>query len=142
MNSLLGVPSEAKFYVETYPDTEFDLSKMRVWTDGKIGRIEVQHVRMTGVFGATDGSLAQTGRGTHSDVMSIANELKMIGYWDLEPKCEGERSESWWSLAATDGLRTHCVERYGESNEIRTVCERCNDLIDRDALESNAFRVS
>ena len=142
VDPLRDVPSNAKFFVETYPRTEYDLTTMRLWTDGQTGHVELHHVRMTGVLGVSDGSLTQTGPLTHEDVMSIGNEMKKIGYWDMDAKCTQTRSDSWWRLAATDGLRVHSVERYGESNEIRDVCEQCTDLIDWDALESGPFHVA
>ena len=138
---LRNVPANAEFFIETYPRTEYDLTTMRLWTDGQVGHVELQHLRMTGVLGVSDGCQTQTGRLTHSDVMSIENEIERIDFWQMNPKCTRARSDSWWWIAVTDGLRTHSAERYGESNEIRNVCELCTDLIDWDALETGPFHV-
>jgi hypothetical protein len=142
VDPLLGVPSNAEFLVETYPRTEYDLTTMRMWTDGQIGHVELHHVRLTGVLGVSDGSLTQAGNLTHVDIMSIKSEMAKIGYWDMNAKCSRSRSDSWWRLAATDGLRTHSVERYGESNEIRNVCDQCVALIAWDTLETGPFHVA
>lgn len=138
-----AVPPTATFILETCPKTEYDLTTMRLWTDGHQGHVELQHVRWTGVLGVSDGSLTQTGTVGHQDVANIERELQRIGYWKLTEKPDHPgTSGAWWLLRATDGTRVHSVERYGETNEIRAVCEQCYDLINWNDLESGEFNVA
>ena len=138
-----AVPPNATFMLETCPTTEFCLTTMRLWTDGCQGHVELQHVRLAGVLGVSDGSLTQTGKVGHQDVADIERELLRIGYWKLTEKPDHlGTSGPWWVLKATDGTRIHSVERYGEANEIRAVCERCYDLINWEDLESGEFNIA
>lgn len=140
--SVFDIPHNARFIIETHPETNYDLTTLRLWTDGSIGHLELYHFRMTGVLGESDGTLPQSGLVSHDSILAIQEELEAIGFWDLNPKLNTPKTDAWWYLAASDRVQTHFVERFSDNNEIASICRRCYGLVDWDNLHTGPFEVS